>query len=77
MPLRIGALKSWSLAKAPIRTTPRTSLDIGNGPKDPLLSRASSVATRIERQPEVPSLKVAPRGKNGAENATFSLRLVN
>jgi hypothetical protein len=35
------------------------------------------VASRIERQPEVPDLKVAPRGKNVAENATFSLRLVN
>jgi hypothetical protein len=35
------------------------------------------VARRIERQSEVPDLKVAPRGKNVAENATFSLRLVN
>jgi integrase len=35
------------------------------------------VASRIERQPEGVSLKVAPRGKNVAENATFSLRLVN
>ena len=37
----------------------------------------SSVASRIGRQPAVASLKVAPRGKNVAENATFSLRLVN
>jgi hypothetical protein len=36
-----------------------------------------SVASRIERQPEGASLKVAPRGKNVADNATFSLRLVN
>ena len=35
------------------------------------------VASRIERQPEAASLKVAPRGKNVADNATFSLRLVN
>ena len=39
--------------------------------------KLSSVASRIERQPEGVSLKVAPRGKNVAENATFSLRLVN
>jgi hypothetical protein len=39
--------------------------------------KLSSVASRIERQPEGASLKVAPRGKNVAENATFSLRLVN
>ena len=39
--------------------------------------KLSSVATRIERQPKVPSLKIAPRGKNVAENATFSLRLIN
>jgi integrase len=39
--------------------------------------KLSSVASRIERQPEVPDLKVAPRGKNVADNATFSLRLVN
>jgi len=39
--------------------------------------KLSSVASRIERQSEVPSLKVASRGKNVAENATFSLRLVN
>jgi len=39
--------------------------------------KLSSVASRIERQPAVASLKVAPRGKNVAENATFSLRLVN
>jgi hypothetical protein len=36
----------------------------------------SSVASRIERQPAVASLKVAPRDKNLAENATFSLRSV-
>jgi hypothetical protein len=36
-----------------------------------------SVASRIERPPEGASLKVAPRGTNVAENATFSLRLVN
>jgi len=36
-----------------------------------------SVASRIERQPEGESQKVASRGKNVAENATFSLRLVN
>src|SRR6202167_755391 len=39
--------------------------------------KLSSVASRIERQPEVPDLKVAPRGKNVADNATFSLRLIN
>jgi len=39
--------------------------------------KLSSVARRIERQPAVASLTVAPRGKNVAENATFSLRLVN
>jgi integrase len=39
--------------------------------------KLSSVASRIERQPEGASLKVAPRGKNVAENATFSLRLIN
>src|SRR5208282_6302567 len=35
------------------------------------------VASRIERQPEGASLKGASRGKNVAENATFSLRFVN
>jgi hypothetical protein len=35
------------------------------------------LAKRIERQREVACLKVAPRGKNVADNATFSLRLVN
>jgi len=39
--------------------------------------KLTSAASRIERQPEGASLKVAPRGKNVAENATFSLRLVN
>jgi hypothetical protein len=39
--------------------------------------KLSSVASRIERQPEAAILKVAPRGKNVAEKATFSLRLVN
>ena len=39
--------------------------------------KLSSVASRIERQPEGASLTVAPRGKNVAENATFSLRSVN
>ena len=39
--------------------------------------KLSSVASRIERQPAVASLTVAPRGKNVAQNATFSLRLVN
>ena len=39
--------------------------------------KLSSVASRIERQPAVASLKVAPGGKNVADNATFSLRLVN
>jgi hypothetical protein len=39
--------------------------------------KLSSVASRIERQREIVNLKVAPRGKNVAENATFSLRLVN
>jgi integrase len=39
--------------------------------------KLGSAASRIERQPEVAGLKVAPRGKNVAENATFSLRLVN
>ena len=38
--------------------------------------KMSSVASRIERQPAVASLKVAPRDKNVAENATFSLRSV-
>jgi integrase len=39
--------------------------------------KLSAVASRIERQPEAASLTVARRGKNVAENATFSLRLVN
>jgi hypothetical protein len=39
--------------------------------------KLSSVASRIERQPAVANLKVAPRGENVAENATFSLRLIN
>jgi integrase len=39
--------------------------------------KLSSVASRIERQPDGASLKVAPRGKNVAENATFPLRLIN
>jgi integrase len=39
--------------------------------------KLSSVASRIERQPEGASLKVAPRVKNVAENATFALRLIN
>jgi hypothetical protein len=39
--------------------------------------KLGSVASRIERQSEVAGPKVAPRGKNVAENATFSLRLVN
>jgi hypothetical protein len=39
--------------------------------------KPSSLASRIERQPAVPILNVAPRGKNVAENATFSLRLIN
>ena len=33
--------------------------------------KLSSVASHIERQPEGASLKVASRGKNVAENATF------
>jgi hypothetical protein len=39
--------------------------------------KLSSVASRIERQPEGTSLKVVLRGKDVAENATFSLRSVN
>ena len=39
--------------------------------------KLSSVASRIERQAAVASPKVAPRGKNVAESATFSLRSVN
>jgi hypothetical protein len=39
--------------------------------------KLSSVAGRIERQLEGTSLKVVLRGKNVAENATFSLRSVN
>jgi hypothetical protein len=39
--------------------------------------KLSSVASRIERQPEAASLKVTPRGNNVSDNATFSLRLVN
>jgi hypothetical protein len=39
--------------------------------------KLSSVASRIERQSEDAILKVAPGGKNVAENATFSLRLVS
>jgi hypothetical protein len=39
--------------------------------------KLSSVGSRIERQPEGASLKVARCGKNVAENATFSLRLIN
>jgi|GEM_PF-2844355 len=43
----------------------------------PAPEKLSSVASRIERQPAVAILKVAPRGKNVADHATFSLRLVN
>jgi integrase len=39
--------------------------------------KLSSVASRIDGQPEVASPKVAPRGNNVADNATLSLRSVN
>ena len=34
--------------------------------------KLSSVGSRIEQQPEVPSLKVAPRGKNAARSYSES-----